>query len=77
MIDFSKLRVGDRVRVLGYQAMNRVYRQRLMALGLTRGIDFTVLRIAPLGDPIEILVRGCSLCLRKQEAQGLLIERAA
>ena len=58
------------VRVGGAAAVNR----RLIEMGLTRNADVTVLRIAPLGDPIEIKVRGYNLSLRKKEAQGVEIE---
>jgi DtxR family Mn-dependent transcriptional regulator len=45
-----------------------VYRKRLMEMGLGPGADFEVLRIAPLGDPVEVKVRGYLLSLRKSEA---------
>ncbi len=44
-------------------------------MGLTLGTEFTLVRIAPLGDPIEISVRGFSLILRKNEAKILKLER--
>jgi Fe2+ transport system protein FeoA len=48
--------------------------QRLMEMGLTRGASFQVVRYAPMGDPIEIKVRGYHLSLRKCEAAGILVE---
>ncbi|MCL2494989.1 MAG: ferrous iron transport protein A [Oscillospiraceae bacterium] len=59
------------VRVLGEGAL----RLRIMELGLTPGTPVRVRKTAPLGDPIEILVRGYSLSLRK--AQAALVEIAA
>ncbi len=47
--------------------------QRLMEFGLTTGEKITVVRFAPLGDPIEIRVRGYNLSLRRMEAQAILI----
>ena len=44
-------------------------------MGLTPGAELTVKRIAPMGDPVEISVRGCSLSLRKAEADALLVEK--
>jgi ferrous iron transport protein A len=44
-------------------------------MGLTPGTEFTVVRLAPLGDPIEIVVRGYSVSLRKNEAEMLQVER--
>lgn len=46
---------------------------RLLELGLTPGAQVEVVRLAPLGDPMEIAVRGCRLSLRKQEASAILI----
>lgn len=47
---------------------------RLMELGLTPGTEFTVTKIAPLGDPIEISLRGYRLCLRRKESSEILLE---
>jgi ferrous iron transport protein A len=51
-----------------------MYRQKLIAMGLLPGTEFTVSRIAPLGDPVEILVRGFALSIRKNEANILNIQ---
>jgi ferrous iron transport protein A len=48
--------------------------RRLMEMGLTRGSTFEVVRYAPMGDPIEIRVRGYHLSLRKSEAAGIAVE---
>jgi ferrous iron transport protein A len=48
--------------------------RRLMEMGLTRGAAFQVVRFAPMGDPIEIRVRGYHLSLRKAEAAGIAVE---
>ncbi len=52
------------------------FRRRLMAMGVTPGASVIVRRFAPLGDPIEIRVRDCSLSIRKQDAAGILVELA-
>ncbi len=49
-------------------------RQRILDMGITRGTDLKVLKRAPLGDPIEILVRGYTLSLRRSEAEHIIIE---
>ncbi len=69
------LSAGDSAEVAGYAPGEAGYRDRLLAMGLTRGTSFTVVRIAPLGDPVEIDVRGFSLSLRKAEADVLLVRR--
>jgi ferrous iron transport protein A len=50
-------------------------RQRLQEMGLIRGTAVRFIRAAPLGDPIEVRVRGYSLSLRRQEAAGVIVER--
>ncbi|MDO5675793.1 MAG: FeoA family protein [bacterium] len=70
----ADLAVGAKGVVQGYTKTGGSYRQRLMAMGLIRGTGFEIRRIAPMGDPVEILVRGYSLALRRGEAGALLVE---
>jgi ferrous iron transport protein A len=72
---FTDLIAGDRARVSGFQGLQNAYRNRLLSLGLTPGTEFTVKRVAPLGDPVEIVLRGFRLSLRREEAAGLMVER--
>ena len=72
----KSLAAGDTGRILGFDQSGSVYRKKLLAMGLTPGTAFTITRFAPLGDPVEIKIRGFSLSLRKDEASVLLIERA-
>jgi ferrous iron transport protein A len=67
--------VGEIATVSGYVKGSTAYRERLLAMGLTRGTAIAVNRIAPMGDPVEISVRGFSLSLRKDEAAALMVER--
>lgn len=69
-----ELKRGQTVKVVSLGKGESTYRKRLIAMGLIPGTAFTVLRIAPLGDPIEIQVRGFALSLRKEEANILHIE---
>ncbi|MFA6303535.1 MAG: FeoA family protein [Legionella sp.] len=66
---------GDRVRLLDFGKTSQEYRRRLLSLGITRGIEFSVVRMAPLGCPVLIEVRGTALTLRKEEASHLVLER--
>jgi ferrous iron transport protein A len=68
------LAVGAIGRVIGYEKTARGYKSKLLAMGLTPGTEFTVIRQAPLGDPVEILLRGFKLSLRKDEAKTLFVE---
>ncbi|NTV99308.1 MAG: ferrous iron transport protein A [Chlorobiaceae bacterium] len=70
----SELRVGDTAEVKALKGEHAV-RRRIMDLGLTRGTSVRVLRVAPLGDPVEICFKGMYLALRKNEAQGILVEK--
>lgn len=49
-------------------------KRRIMDMGITKGVEVTVKKVAPLGDPIEISVRGYSLSLRKEDAKSILVE---
>lgn len=75
MVTVHDLQLGDKVVIKGFGHCEKSYRRRLMALGLTRGAQFDVVRFAPLGCPMLINIRGSLLSLRKQEAQGLELER--
>ncbi len=68
------LAVGQQAVVAGYRSTDPTYRGRLLAMGLTRGTVLTVVKVAPLGDPIEVRVRGYGLSLRKAEADALFVE---
>lgn len=63
-----ELKAGNRVRLIDFGQTDRVYRRRLLSLGITRGVVITILRFAPLGCPVQVEVRGTSLSLRKDEA---------
>ncbi len=70
----ADFRVGMRGRVIGFDKGSKEYRKKILAMGLTKGTEFTVNRVAPMGDPIEIEVRGYNLSLRKDEAAALTVE---
>lgn len=70
---WQDLRVGSRARVTGFRKIGKLSK-RLMEMGLTVGAEFTVQKVAPLGDPIEIVLRGYRLCLRKRESDDVRIE---
>lgn len=76
-IHLSDLKIGDSGRVVGIEKSEKAYRQKLLAMGLTPGTTFNIIRYAPMGDPVEIQVRGFALSLRKGEANALKVERIA
>ena len=63
-------KVGDTVRVVKLHGEGAVKR-RIMDMGLTRGVDVQIRKVAPLGDPIEVTVRGYELSIRKADAEIL------
>lgn len=71
----QEMKVGDTGTVSGYAKGATMYREKLLAMGLTRGTEFKVVRSAPMGDPVEILLRGFALTLRKGEATALIVEK--
>lgn len=73
MPSLDQLAPGTRVRILGYLESSPL-RDRLQRLGLVPGTEFTVVRRAPLRDPMEIRLRGYSLALRPSEALGLQLQ---
>ena len=65
--------VGDKAivkRLSGEGALKR----RIMDMGVTKGVEIFVRKVAPFGDPIEVAVRGYELSLRKAEAENILVE---
>lgn len=50
-------------------------KRRLMDMGITPGIGIKVVKVAPLGDPVEVNIRGYELSLRKDEAQQIIVEK--
>jgi Fe2+ transport system protein FeoA len=76
-MQLSEMKVGSKGRIIKVNSGEKVYRQRLIAMGLLPGTEFVVSRIAPLADPIEIEVKGFALSLRKSEASILQIEGVA
>lgn len=64
---------GKKVTVIKLQGEGALKR-RIMDMGITKGTEITVRKVAPLGDPIEVNVRGYELSLRKSEAENILVE---
>ncbi len=74
-IRFSELTPGDRAEVTGFDDSARAYINRLLSMGITPGVAIEFIKSAPMGDPVEILVRGYSLSLRKDEASVVKLRR--
>ena len=71
-MNLAETRIGQVVTV-EHVAGEGSFRRRLMELGLVPGTRVEVVGVAPLGDPLELLVRGGSLSIRRAEAQGVVV----
>ncbi len=68
------LNVGDSAVVTGFEKSDAQYRGKLLAMGVTKGSVLKLVKVAPLGDPVKVEVRGYGLSLRKAEADALVVE---
>ena len=72
MKTLRQAKIGDTVTVVKLHGEGAVKR-RIMHMGITRGVEIHVRKVAPLGDPIEVTVRGYELSLRKADAEMIEI----
>ena len=73
MNTLRQAKIGDTVKVVKLHGEGSVKR-RIMDMGITKGVEVYVRKVAPLGDPIEVTVRGYELSLRKADAEMIEIE---
>ena len=75
MKTLKESKVGDTVKVVKLHGEGAVKR-RIMDMGLTKGVDVQIRKVAPLGDPMEVTVRGYELSIRKADAEMIEVENA-
>ncbi|MBQ6289728.1 MAG: ferrous iron transport protein A [Clostridia bacterium] len=73
MNNLKEVPVGGKAKVVRIHGEGAVKR-RIMDMGITKGVEIYVRKVAPLGDPIEITVRGYELSLRKADAESIEVE---
>lgn len=73
MKTLRQAKIGDTVKVVKLHGEGAIKR-RIMDMGITKGVDVYVRKVAPLGDPIEVTVRGYELSLRKADADMIEVE---
>ena len=73
MNNLREVPVGGRAKVVRIHGQGAVKR-RIMDMGITKGVEIYVRKVAPLGDPIEVTVRGYELSLRKADAEKIEVE---
>lgn len=73
MKTLKDVKIGESTTVLKLNGQGAV-RRRIMDMGITKGVTLKVCKVAPLGDPIEITVRGYQLSLRKDDAEMIEVQ---
>ena len=73
MKTLKEVKCGQTVKVTKLKGSGPVKR-RIMDMGITKGVDIYVRKVAPLGDPVEVTVRGYELSLRKADAEMIEVE---
>ena len=73
MKNLKEAKIGETVRVVKIHGEGAIKR-RIMNMGLTKGVEVYIRKVAPLGDPIEVTVRGYELSLRKADAEQIEVE---
>ena len=73
MNTLRQAKIGDTVKVVKLHGEGAVKR-RIMDMGLTKGVQVHIRKVAPLGDPVEITVRGYELSIRKADADRIEVE---
>lgn len=73
MKTLKELKVGERAKVVKINGSGALKR-RIMDMGITKGVEISIRKVAPLGDPIEITVRGYELSIRKSDADLIEVE---
>ena len=70
----THLKLNQLGRIVKLECENKAIRRRLLDMGLTKGCNVFIKQISPLGDPINITLRGYDLCLRKQDLENIIVE---
>jgi len=74
MTSLNNIKVGDRVKVTKLEGQGALKR-RIMDMGITKGVEIFVRKVAPLGDPMQLQVRGYELTIRKADANLIMVEQ--
>lgn len=73
MRTLKEVKVGETVKVVKIAGAGAIKR-RIMDMGITKGVEIYVRKVAPLGDPVEVTVRGYELSLRRNDAEIINVE---
>lgn len=70
----SDLKIRQRAKVLGLHLDKPEVRRHLLDMGITKGTEILIKKVAPMGDPVDIELRGYELCIRKEEMRNIDVE---
>ena len=70
----DELKVGQKAKIIKLHVSNKEVRRHLLDMGLTRGAEVKIKKVAPMGDPIDIELRDYELCVRKKDLSQIEIE---
>lgn len=73
-MNLSKLKVGDKAKVIALNVSDKEVRRHLLDMGVTRGVVVKIIRKAPMGDPVDIELRDYELCVSKRELEQIEVE---
>ena len=72
--NLSDLKVGQKAKVLKLNGENKAIKRHLLDMGITKGVEIIIKKIAPMGDPIDISLRDYELCIRKEDLKKIEVE---
>lgn len=70
-VHLSDLKIGQKAKVIGINLDKPEVRRHLLDMGITKGTEIIVKKVAPMGDPVDIELRGYELCIRREEMKNI------
>ena len=70
----DELKIGDKAKVLELDVKSKEIKRHLLDMGITKGVEITIKKKAPMGDPIDISLRDYELCISKKELSSIVVE---
>ena len=74
LVTLNTIPLGKKCVVIGFKEMAKNKRRHLLDMGITRGCVIEIVKKAPFGDPVSIVIRGYDLCLRKTDMSNIIVE---
>lgn len=69
----DKLKVGQKCQVISIDIIDKQRKRHLLDMGVTRGVNMKIKRIAPMGDPVSVELRGYVLCISKKDLSQIIV----